>query len=658
MKTVRFFLCICYFGFGLISFHYGQEDRHKQRSRSIQTDIQEEDYKVRVTVDEVRLDAVVIDGKGHQITDLTAADFEIYQDGLLQNITYCTYISDRISQPRSGINPAKEPFPIPRASAAKLTRDQVRRTIAFIVDNQSMSFKQVSQSRMAVRKFVENQMQPGYLVAILPTSGGNASFLMFTAEQRHLMATIDGIKWYSDVRAAKSLPQYPAIIFAIQALRDMPGRKSLIVITPRTLAPHHLLNSLDEPLRPMTDEAAFMRAMDKVADQALRAGVVIHTLDIFGLIGGIPDDNVELEHLDSMLAQNRIPLSQKTGGLFLSNSNFFVNGIGAANEEMKGYYLLSYIPPPETYAPGGESKYRRIQVKVKRPGIEVHHRDGFYGTTKPTDMTAAYRDKLLDALFSPFQYGDLLIHLAAGFIEDPQKGYLLQAWLNLDGHQVSFAQENNETLIALSTSAVTTDVSGMIRDTSRATYTIKVKKEQLASIRDNGVSFAMEIPAKASGTYYVRVALQDKESGRIGSAYQYVDIPELKSGRLAMSSIFVTQPGSKIGRSQALRNYAIGECLDYSATIYNALYKKKQPPELTTQFILYKDGIEVLKSDSENVDLTRATDYKRIPIRNTLSLDDTLQPGDYVLQLLVEDKKAQKKHSVVSQALDFNLRAR
>jgi hypothetical protein len=38
-------------------------------------------FAVKVDVDEVQLDAVVLDWRGRQITDLTADDFEIYQDG-------------------------------------------------------------------------------------------------------------------------------------------------------------------------------------------------------------------------------------------------------------------------------------------------------------------------------------------------------------------------------------------------------------------------------------------------------------------------------------------------------------------------------------------------------------------------------------------------
>ena len=44
------------------------------------------EFIIRIGVEEVRLDAVILDGNGHQVTDLTAQDFEIRQDEELQKV--------------------------------------------------------------------------------------------------------------------------------------------------------------------------------------------------------------------------------------------------------------------------------------------------------------------------------------------------------------------------------------------------------------------------------------------------------------------------------------------------------------------------------------------------------------------------------------------
>ena len=55
----------------------------------------EEDYAIRIAVEEVRIDVVVLDKKGHQITDLTAKDFVVYQDHYQKDLISCKYISDQ-----------------------------------------------------------------------------------------------------------------------------------------------------------------------------------------------------------------------------------------------------------------------------------------------------------------------------------------------------------------------------------------------------------------------------------------------------------------------------------------------------------------------------------------------------------------------------------
>jgi VWFA-related protein len=144
----------------------------------------ERDITIRVAVDEVRIDAVVLNWKGSQITDLTADDFEIYHDGKQQEIISCAYIND--SMPRGDRK-------ISLISAPPPSRDEIRRTILFLVDDLSMDFENLHFARMALNKFVEKQMQPGDLVGILKTSIGSG--LPFTSDRRQLMAAIEKIQW-------------------------------------------------------------------------------------------------------------------------------------------------------------------------------------------------------------------------------------------------------------------------------------------------------------------------------------------------------------------------------------------------------------------------------------------------------------------------------
>jgi VWFA-related protein len=705
---LRAFLCIGLLVFGLRIISKCQENRSAPQNGVEQTQKPEKDCKIRVGVEEVRLDAVVVDKKGHQITDLTTDDFEIYQDGQPQKIISSTYISDYREQPRKNAVSTQDSKKIPPIPAPALTRDEVHRTIVFLVDDISMNFQDLSNARMALQKFVETQMQPGDLVAIMQTKGWNAGLQTFSSDKRQLLARINRLRW-STLRRPDSypmgLPQIPSIGYSLRSLQDMPGRKFLLLISTQIMMPG-------------SDESAF----NGLADAALRAGVVIHSMDILGVFNdstvqqltidpktgqiipdgvglldaetkvfkdttehkldklfGPTDGQIKLGQSQSRMKDRPLPLSQKTGGLFLTGQNFFLKGIGdAVEEEMRGYYLLSYIPPANTFEQDKQMAYHKLKVKVKRPGATVRTRDGFLGAPDTFREPAEDQNPLMKAVFSPFRYNDLSLDLASGYVEDPPNGYLLRAWLHLDGRQVGFINEKDGSRsISLEAVAVTSDINSLIQDSGNVRIGFHVNNKDIRWIRENSVAFSLFFPTKKPGAYFVRAAVKDQASGAIGSAYQFVEIPDLKKDGLSLSSIFVVNQDEDSSwiqsrvidnsrgqaafsrqvarRSQAFRSYLPGESLDYMTVIYNAKGKEGLKPDLESQYVLFQNGNEIFRSKPETVNTDEVKDFRRITIKKRLKLEKAMQPGDYVLQLQVRDKQAKAKHSLVAQTLDFKI---
>jgi VWFA-related protein len=711
---------IGFFLVGLTVISSGQENRASLHNGGEQAGNPKRDFKIQIGVNEVRLDAVVLDKDGHQVTDLTADDFEIHQDGSLQKITSCTYINDYVPQPglQAGAAPdSKTMLSLPTPAP---TLENVRRTIAFVVDNLSMSFDQMHSARTALQKFVEAQMQPGDLVTIVPTAGGNAALQVFSSDRRHLLRMIDNLRWFIDTRATLVLPQYMALSYCIRALRDMPGRKTLITISPETMIPGLLVDDIGRFSSPLKARAPLARdAFNPLADAALRAGVVIHTLDIHGLEGpgvydsdfgadrsfpvdvsegiGLSDrwtpDAAPERYIENRTrrirwaaamrdSETRIPLSEKTGGLFVKDFNWFANGIGAVNEQLKGYYMLTYTPPGKTFSPDLKNTYRRIKIKVKRPKCEVHSRDGFFGIPQPAYSPAEDSGSLRAAIFSPFQYSDLHVHLASGYVEDARRGYLLQSWLHLEGKDLTVLEgKEGGPSILLEAACVTSDMNNVIQDSNVRQYAFSIKEQEIPWVKENGLRFSLILPVKNPGAYYVRTAVKDMRSGKMGSAYQFIEVPDLKNRRLSLSNIFFINreedaPWAQSAapqesqnllypdmrrdprKSPALRSYLPGEAFECAAVIYNAEADKDQKPELETQYVLFANGKELFRSKPETVRLEGMSDFKRIPVRKELTLGNSLQPGDYVLLLQVQDKRDKKKRSAATQALDFKVLAK
>lgn len=165
------------------------------------------DFVVRINVNLVQVDAVVTDAKGRPVTGLTTKDFEVLQDGIAQPITSFSYVADgvRSTSSRAALSRATTDSSIP-APPLPLTREHVRRTIVLVVDDMALSPTGVAYVRVALKKFVEHDMQPGDMVAIVRTRGGAGALQQFTTDKRLLHAAIDQVKVQFMARAASFLP--------------------------------------------------------------------------------------------------------------------------------------------------------------------------------------------------------------------------------------------------------------------------------------------------------------------------------------------------------------------------------------------------------------------------------------------------------------------
>jgi VWFA-related protein len=680
--NIRIYWVFIVWGLGLMLNLYSQGNPIASQPIDEQTEDTGKDFKIRVDVEEVRLDTVVLK-KGHQVTDLTGEDFEIYQDDQRQKVNSCIYISDNRAEPvKSNASPQNVKTG-PVLPAPLLTPDKVRRVTVFIVDDLSMDINDIKYSRRTLERYVKTQMQPDELVAILLTKRGTGSLQLFSSDKRQLFATIDSIRPWAPTGSVR-IPQLMAISYCIQAMQDMPGlRKTLIVLTTQTSVPsamdpgNYRFSLSNNPI-------------NQLADRALRAGIVIHIMNITGLsFGGPPSFGTDktgvaaledyLDYRETQKSMVKNPLPKKTGGLLIEDTNFFTTkaGIGDVAEELKGYYLLTYTPPPDTFKHDRQGIYHRIKIKVKQPKMEVHTRDGFFGRTKSLDVQVQDGNPLQTAIFSPFKHNDLKVDLTSGYIEDIPTGYLLRSWLQIDAGKLSTLKEKDGTSVfTIDAVFVTSDVNNYTHGSGGARYEFRIKKENIAWVREHGIRFSASLPVTQPGAYYVRVGIKDAGSGKIGSAYQFIDIPDMKKRKLAVSSIFIIDRDEDVSwfdakmnresqpkfqpdmrrdqrRNPAIRSYQPGESFEYGTVIYNVI----NPKSLTFQYILFKDGIEVHKSESEALDISSVKDFRRILIRKRLLLDKTMQPGFYVLLIQVKDNWWSNKTNTALQTLDFEIPA-
>ena len=299
------------------------------------------DDVVRITANLVQVDAVVTDNKGRLVTDLRPEEIEIREDDRPQKITNFSFISVEPSTAKPNVGkPASIDKDVPSVPTQTLRPEQVRRTIALVVDDLGLSFESIGFVQKALRKFVDQQMQPGDLVAIIRTSAGMGALQQFTSDKRLLYAAIERVRWNPRSRGGVSAfaaiesnpltrvsPETPAaggpaqsplfnrdgsqasqnspvdlndrhigdelaqfrqdtltvgtlgaVSYVVRGLSELPGRKSVLLISDGLLLFER--NPLANRDR---DNQVIMETLRKLADQANRSSVVIYAMDARGL---------------------------------------------------------------------------------------------------------------------------------------------------------------------------------------------------------------------------------------------------------------------------------------------------------------------------------------------------------------------------------------
>lgn len=289
--------------------------------------------KVRITTNLVQLDVIVTDKDGKQVTDLRPEEFELTEDGKKQAITNFSYISTLPASPTSGtIEPAStEPLPPSKSgdttisvSPARLRPEQVRRTIAFLVDDLGVSMESMTFVRKALKKFVDEQMQPGDLVVILRTSGGTGALQQFTTDKRVLYAAIDNIRWLP--RGRGNLSAFDSIsptenqltdVFTREMMQDMQAFRAesmaIGTIGTLTLVLRNLINKPGRKSVVLFSEnfrildynkqrsELLVKKMRQLADYSNRASAIVYTVDTSGV------QPLNTTAVDSPLAAQLIP---------------------------------------------------------------------------------------------------------------------------------------------------------------------------------------------------------------------------------------------------------------------------------------------------------------------------------------------------------------
>ena len=702
----------------------------KEASLPTPPPLSDDDDVVRITTNLVQLDAVVTkDGK--QVTDLKAEDFEIFEDGRPQTITNFSYISTVPAAAASPSGIAATP-PVkskknkngPPVLPAIVRPQDTRRTVAVVVDDMGISMESMGPIKSQLHKFVDEQVLPNDLVAIIRTGGEVGALQQFTTDKRLLYRAIEGLRRNPCSRMGTMVlapvgsendqtrlcsresfhSTTQALDFIVRGMRELPGRKSMIILSDNIpLDPVDLISLERGPIAPprgatdagmnlpVSDRGGSLfsneAALHRIAELAIRASVVIYAVDTSGIqvtgitaadnfsaggvgigsrgVQGIIDrSQAAISNRSHILQDGRAGsdmMARETGGFLIHGTNNF--GLPRVMQDQEGYYLIAYRPKASTF----NRRFHHIKATVKRPGLQVRTRDGFFGVTNeqtnPVELTN--RDRLNKALMSPFGAVDIEVRLTTLFANTPATGSVLRSLIYFQARDLTFTDEPDGWHRAtFNLSGITFGDNGKVEKQVIETRSVRLQGKEYDRVMQAGLIYQLDLPINKPGAYQFRVAIRDEASSRIGTAGQFVEVPDLKSERLALSGITVSGRTPGDGQSAAdntmanpaNRRFRQNSNLFFGYVIYRAqVDNATHLPNLTAQAKLFRDGKLVYGGLPKPIEVAGQTDLERITAGGGIQLGSTLPPGEYILQIVVNDVLAKEKNRTATQWVDFEI---
>jgi VWFA-related protein len=371
----------------------------------------------------VRVDVIISDKNGNPVADLQASDFEVSEDGKPQQIDTFKLIkldggaADSVKEPPKEI---RNDFD----EESEAARDDVRLFAIFLDD-----YHVRRGASMAVRgqlaRFIDTQIGPSDMVGVMYPLEATGSVRMtrnHSAVSRGLQGFLGRKFEYEPknqfeetyahypteivekVRNQVSLSALKALIIHMGSLKE--GRKSLILVSegytniippqmrsadaqqpglgnPAAGNPFAGVNDINEDRASWTAGLDMDSDLREIYDTANRNNVAIYAVDPRGLPGFEFDINegvglqTDSKYLTSTMDTLRV-LAENTDGRAIVNRNDIATGMKQITRDSSAYYLIGYN---SAQAPT-DGKFHEIKVKVKRSGLQVRARKGYWALNR------------------------------------------------------------------------------------------------------------------------------------------------------------------------------------------------------------------------------------------------------------------------------------
>lgn len=575
----------------------------------------------KVSVNIVDVDVTVKDAQGNFVTGLTADDFEVFEDGKPQTIQTFSYI-ELPAQPRTSFAFGGRPVPndvrsnrdvesgrvyiivLDDLNVAPLRTAIVRRHARNFIEQHfgphDLAAVVVTSGRKdaaqeftndpalllrAVDHFFGQRLQPAemqrlddyyqnQLLAGLNDTIENAGDPQQSTTVVNPITRNQSFDPSNLERGQRAVGVLNTIASLSEFLEGVRGRRKALL---------WFSEGIDYPMAEAFSSQSgseILRATRDAVAAAGRANVNVYALDPRGLIGlttdlidsmksgapdmmgtdpsrpaGTPFSGTQALLSDMRLTQDSLrTLADGTGGFAAVDTNSFAEAFDRITDANSRYYLLGYAPPPHPR----DGRFHRIEVRTKRPGLQVVARRGY---PSPSGKTATERKQealerwargrrsggandtsleLRDALNSAVQQPGLTLSVQAAPFKGSAKEASVALTVELDGAPLEFAQQANGLFAdTLEVSFFALNEDARAQRGTRAALNLAVRPDTYQRVKTQGVRLNSRT-AMAPGRYQLRVGARNPVSGKTGTVFYDVVVPDFTQEPLMMSGLLLS----------------------------------------------------------------------------------------------------------------------
>ena len=396
-------------------------------------------------------------------------------------------------------------------------------------------------------------------------SRGGAGFdiAKFQKSQQHMY------EFQSRNRFAKSINSFLAVM---NVIKDYPGRKSVLLISggfPALSFEQIYAGDGIESTLPIAQVSAskildpfkvLQKTKSRDGDQILTDliqfanshNITFYTMDpdnyLRYVLPDIAYDNFprKMHSLNSTVLDNIADIKKNeqsnlkyiakdTGGTSLLGEKKFDNFQKVVSRDLENYYELSYSPKKKN----ADGKYHKIEVKIRRPDVEISFRKGYY------DYTDEQKESLLfaSAAYNPSMFQEIPFEARANTLVKGKDKYIL--WFNVALPMKKIITEDYDwgksKILKLGIWIDETEGGSSLKSEMAIPIVLTPNLlERLKKVQFFGFNFGSDEVKLKKDKYKLVFALYDEAESRIGTVEQDLAIPNISnlSGSQVVTAVF------------------------------------------------------------------------------------------------------------------------